>query len=187
MTRTMLFIAIATALAAFVVVGQLWSARRARRSDEDWLPRELRNATLVFTEKTFRPKQTSGFVARVDRGYRVGGELRLVELKTRERARPYTSDIIELSVQRMAVEQQTVERVSDVAYVLVQDARTKRRSVFRVRLLSNTEVIALARRREDVLNGRAAPRLAADRGLCRDCAYRAKCRARQHEALPARR
>jgi hypothetical protein len=43
-------------------------------------------------------------VAKIDRAYRVGGELKLVELKTRARDLVYMSDIIELSVQRIVVQ-----------------------------------------------------------------------------------
>lgn len=187
MTPPMLLLAIATSLAGVLIAWRAARAHRARLAEEAWLPDELRNAELAFAEKTFRSDRTGGFVARIDRGYRVAGELRLVEFKTRSHARPYPSDIIELSVQRLAIEEGRGERVSDIGYVLAQNTGARRRSVHRVRLLPKTDVVALARRREDILSGRVAPLYPPAGGLCRDCSYRTECRAAHPVASSARR
>lgn len=149
---------------------------QARASARLWLPRELRQAQLAFAEKTFRTLQPIGLIARADRGYRLKGELHVVEFKTRAFARAYSSDVIELSAQRLAIEASTRERVSEIGYVLAQDPLTKRRSVKKVRLLPRADVIALVRRREAILTGRVIPRYASSTGLCMHCAYRADCK-----------
>ena len=88
----------------------------------------------------------------------------------------YSSDVIELSAQRLVIEKSTGERVSEIGYVLAQDPSGKRRSVHKVRLLPGADVIALARRREAILKGRIVPRYTSSQGLCSHCAYRAECK-----------
>ena len=154
---------------------------RARVSERHWLPRELRHAQLAFAEKTFRTWQPIRLIARVDRGYRLEAELHLAEFKTRTRAMAYSSDVIELSAQRLAIEKSTGERVSEIGYVLAQDLLGKRRSVHKVRLLPRADVIAMARRREAILKGRVVPRYTSSQGLCRQCAYRAECNPDLHD------
>ena len=149
---------------------------RARASERHWLPRELQHAQLAFAEKTFRTWQPIGLIARADRGYRLRGELHLAEFKTRTRAVAYSSDVIELSAQKLAIEKITGERVSEIGYVLTQDPLGKRRSVHKVRLLPRADVIAVATRREAILKRRVVPRYTSSQGLCDDCAYRAECK-----------
>ena len=104
---------------------------RARASERHWLPKELQHAQLALAEKTFRTWQPIGLIARADRGYRLNGELHLAEFKTRTHAVAYSSDVIELSAQRLVIEKSTGERVSEIGYVLAQDLSGKRRSVLR--------------------------------------------------------
>ena len=149
---------------------------RARASERAWLPRELQHAQLAFAEKTFRTWQPIRLIARADRGYRLNGELHLAEFKTRTHAVAYSSDMIELSAQRLVIEKSTGERVSDVGYVLAQDLSGKHRSVHKVRLLPRADVVALARRRESIPKCRIVPRYTSSQGLCSHCAYRAECK-----------
>ena len=155
-----------------------WWARAAERQ---WRPRELRHAQLAFAEKTFRTWRPIRLIARADRGYRAKGELHLAEFKTRTRAVAYPSDVVELSAQRLAIAASTGERVSEIAYVVAQDLQRKRRSAHKVRLLPKAEVIAMARRREAILEGRVVPRYASSQGLCGQCAYRAECKPNLHD------
>ena len=161
---------------AGLMAWQMARSWRARASERHWLPKELQHAQLVFAEKTFRTWQPIGLIARADRGYRLKGELHLAEFKTRTHAVAYSSDVIELSVQRLVIEKSTGERVSEIGYVLAQDLSGKRRSVHKVRLLPGADVIALARRREAILKGRIVPRYTSSQGLCGHCAYRAECK-----------
>ena len=130
--------------AAGLVFFWLRGSRRGRNdAGEAWLPRELRGAHLAYAEQTFRSPARK-LVARIDRAYRLGGQLTLVELKTRARAAANPSDVIELSVQRLALQDQTGEHVSMDAIVLVQDRATGARLPIRVRLMDAESVEALA-------------------------------------------
>ena len=149
---------------------------RARTAERHWLPRELQHAQLAFAEKTFKTWRPIGLIARADRGYWLNGQLHLAEFKTRMRAVAYSSDVIELSAQRLAIEATTGERVSEVAYVVAQDPMGKRRTLHKVRLLQRPDVVAVAKRREAILNGRVVPRYTSSQGLCSHCAYRAECK-----------
>src|SRR5206468_3267091 len=142
-----------------------------------WWPQELQHARLAFAERTFKTWRPIRLIARVDRGYRLNGKVHLVEFKTRARAVAYSSDVIELSAQRLTIETTTGEPVSDIGHVLVQDSFDKRRSVHKVRLLPRADVIALAKRREAILKGGVAPRYSSSQGLCRHCTYHAECKA----------
>ncbi|MCU0814811.1 MAG: hypothetical protein MUC32_11150, partial [Burkholderiaceae bacterium] len=138
------------------------SRRRAPGGDEPWLPLELRGAELAYAEQRFE-SQRHGLVARLDRAYRLGGTLYLVELKTRGAYRlggtlylvelktrgcheARVSDVIELSAQRIVLQERTGEAVSRVAYVAVQkDGQGAPRPV-RVRLFGEAQVLAMRRR-----------------------------------------
>jgi CRISPR-associated exonuclease Cas4 len=161
---------------AGLMAWQMARSWRARASERHWLPPELQHAQLAFAEKTFRTWRPIRLIARADRGYRLKGELHVAEFKTRTRAVEYSSDVIELSAQRLAIEKSTGERVSEIGYVLAQDLLGKRRSIHKVRLLPRAGVIAVARRREAILKGRVVPKYTGSQGLCRHCAYRAECK-----------
>jgi CRISPR-associated exonuclease Cas4 len=168
-----LFILLAIAGLAASTVVLRW---RARASERRWLPRKLQHAQLAFAEKTFRTWQPVRLIARIDRGYRLNGEVYLAEFKTRPRAVVYSSDVIELSVQRFIIERSTAERVNEIGYVLTQNLLGRHRSVHKVRLLPRAEIIAVARRREAILSGRVVPKFTDSEGLCRRCSYRAECK-----------
>ena len=170
------FLFFALLVVAGLITWKMARKSRARASERRWLPRELQHAQLAFAEKTFRMWQPIRLIARADRGYRLEGELHLAEFKTRTHAVAYSSDIIELSAQRLAIEKTIGECVSEIGYVLAQDISGKRRSVHKVRLLPGADVIALARRREAILKGRMVPRYTSSQGLCSHCAYRAECK-----------
>jgi len=163
-------------VAAGLITLKLARKSRARASERRWLPRELQHAQLAFAEKSFRMWQPIRLIARADRGYRLEGELHLAEFKTRAHAVAYSSDVIELSAQRLVIEKTTGQWVSEIGYVLAQDLSGKRRSVHKVRLLPGADIIALARRHEAILKGRIVPRYTSSQGLCRNCAYRADCK-----------
>jgi hypothetical protein len=83
--------------------GYVWLRAKQAEPDESWLPREIAGGQLAFAEKRFESRR-HGLVARLDRAYRAGGELHLVELKTRAYFAAHASDAIELSVQRLVLE-----------------------------------------------------------------------------------
>src|SRR5436309_14896499 len=110
------------------LIGRSMALRwRARASEENWQPQVFQHARLAFAERTFKTWRPIRLIARVDRGYRLNGKVHLVEFKTRVRAVAYSSDVIELSAQRLTIETTTGEPVSDIGHVLVQDSFDKRR------------------------------------------------------------
>ena len=170
---------------AVAVVGfALVMARRrlhethAARAERVSRPVALRDAELIYMERLFRISTPVGLVAKLDRAYREpSGLIVLVEFKTRWRNQPFLSDVIQLSAQRMAVMGQTGQPVASYAYVMVK-APTRRALpiAHRVRLMTDEQVVALVRRREEILAGRGVlPRKSSSLKTCDACAFRADC------------
>lgn len=140
-------------------------------------PKALASAELAYMEQLFRINHPIRLAAKLDRAYRLrGGSLVLVELKTRWRDRPYETDVIQLSAQKLAIEVQTGQIVEPYAFVSILRPtgwRTLRHH--RVALLDADEVVALHRRREEILAGYAAPRYARSCKACDRCAFRLRC------------
>jgi CRISPR-associated exonuclease Cas4 len=153
------------------------AARRAVLVERRSRPEALLDADLVYMEQAFRVPQPVGLVVKLDRAYRLpSGRLVLVELKTRWVNRPFLSDVIQLSAQRMAVQSQTRQTVETYGYVAVEvPGNERRRQAHRVELMSEREVTALINRRKDILEGSVAPRYAASAKTCRSCAFRSQC------------
>lgn len=169
----------AVAVAVLVAMLILRRRRGAAREDAEVAsrPPALRTATLAYMEEQFRIRAPIPLVARVDRAYRGSdGELVLVELKTRWNDRVYATDVIQLSVQRVALEGQTRQRVAATGFVTVQLPKgTGAPRSHRVELMDAKKVIALHRRREDIISGRITPRYADSRSACAGCAFRTRC------------
>lgn len=146
-------------------------AERASRPDA------LRDAELVYMERLFRTSKPVGVVAKIDRAYRLpSGLLVLVELKTRWSNQPCRSDVIQLSAQRMAVMGQTGQSVASYGYVLVKaPTRPSVPIAHRVKLMTDEQVVALIRKREDILAGRILPRWPISLNTCNTCAFREEC------------
>ena len=140
-------------------------------------PAALRDAELVYLEKLFRISRPVGLVAKLDRAYRLpSGLLVLVEFKTRWSNQPCLSDVIQLSVQRMTVMGQTGQSVASYGYVIVKaPAPRALPTAHRVKLMTDEQVVALVRRREEILAGRTLPRWSLSRKTCLACAFRAQC------------
>lgn len=84
-----------------------------------WLPSELRDARLVWSEKSFYSQGPVPLSVRIDRAYKLtGGDLVLVEFKRRAQRRVFMSDVVELSAQRYVL-QRAGHFVSRRAYVVV--------------------------------------------------------------------
>ncbi len=158
----------------------LWRAclpRARERHPGAWLPKELENATIAYSEKRFVAMPPTPLGAIVDRVYRRPDQvLVLVEFKRRDRLVVYESDIVELSVQRLAVEGASREKVSEYAYVVVLAPWAETRQTMRVRLYSKERVHHLADRRNGLLKGVVPPRKAESPGLCECCVFKAECR-----------
>jgi CRISPR-associated exonuclease Cas4 len=76
----------------------------------------------------------------------------------------------------MAVMGQTGQSVASYGYVLVKaPAPRALPTAHRVKLITDEQVVALVRRREDVLAGRVLPRWSYSQKACLTCAFRAQC------------
>lgn len=163
-------------LALALLLARAWAGRKgsAERASR---PKALVDAELVFMERLFRIRAPVPLVAKVDRVYRLPrGSLVLVELKTRRQDRPYLTDIIQLSAQRLAIEVQTGEVVEPFAFVSVLHPTSRRRwASYRVRLLDEGELVGLAQRRTQIVSLQTDPAYASSARACTGCAYRAKC------------
>jgi CRISPR-associated exonuclease Cas4 len=167
------------AIGLLLAVGWLLHTRSIG-SEQKWLPKELRDAELVYAEKVFRSGGTMPIVAKCDRGYRTKkGVIILVELKTRRVNRTYLSDVIELSAQRFSIQMQNGENVAEYGYVLVQRPGGKSKYLHRVKLLLPEEILALARRREVILTDIASAATTCSKGLCQKCAYCRECHSQE--------
>jgi CRISPR-associated exonuclease Cas4 len=172
----------AVAVVACLIVVLAWTRRNdAARSavlvERRSRPEALLDSDLVYMEQAFRVPQPVGLVVKLDRAYRLpSGRLVLVELKTRWVNRPFLSDVIQLSAQRMAVQRETHQAVESYGYVVVEaPGKRRRQQAHRVELLSEPEVTALINRRKEILVGSVAPRFAASAKTCRSCGFRSQC------------
>lgn len=168
-------------VAGAIVVLVVWVASRRWRQDAGatrqakW-PVELRGARLVYSERLFKSADGESIVARVDRAYRLrSGALVLLELKTRKADRAYLSDVIELSAQRVALQEHTGEVVVDHAWVMVLRGAGDLGGFHRVDLMSAEGVRLLIEHRTDLLAGRTAPMFSGAAAVCRRCLHLKRC------------
>lgn len=143
----------------------------------DSSPEVLQDAKLVYMEKLFRVATPIGLSARLDRAYQMlSGEIVLMELKSRRINRAFASDVIQLSVQRMALQGRTGKTVTSYGYVNVKiPGKPVQQTTHRVELMSDTEVVALVRRRQELLAHRIAPRYSNSQSMCQKCAFQSQC------------
>lgn len=159
----------------FFATGYLWLRGRQERPDESWLPREIAGGQLAFAEKRFESRR-HGLVARLDRAYRAGDQLHLVELKTRAYLAAHVSDVIELSVQRLVLEEATGEPVSSIAHVAVQLPDRSGLRTIRVELFDEHQVMAMRQRLLQLRDGKGATPLPTPRRrACEKCGHRTVC------------
>jgi CRISPR-associated exonuclease Cas4 len=172
-------------LLALVAWGFLFSRPRPPSDGDDaalaGLPNELAGAELVYAEQTFRSTE-HGLVAKLDRAYRINGEIKLVELKTRGSDQTFRTDLIELSVQRLALQEEAREVVSQTAWVIVQNNVTGVRRPHLVRLMSTEEVADLKSRYVAIVEGTLLkPEPAGKIKQCKACGHRDRCAAQFHD------
>ena len=168
----MMILAVAIGFVGWVIAG-----RRAAAAERRQRPVRLRDAELVFVERQFRSSGRWPVIARVDRVYRKpSGILVLVELKTRASPVVTRSDVIQLSAQRMAMEDELHAIVADEAYVLIpRGPRGTSLIPLPVNLMAREEVEDLMRRRDALLRGLVKPRWPASQRTCRACGFRDRC------------
>lgn len=169
--------AIVVACLALAIAWRQLVGNDAARAERASRPPALRDAELVYSESLFRSSKPVGVVAKIDRAYRLpSGLLVLVEFKTRWIDQPCLSDVIQLSAQRMAVMGQTRQAVASYAYVMLKPPMGRALPIaHRVQLMTDEQVAALVKRREEILAGRVLPRRPRSRKTCLSCAFRRQC------------
>lgn len=164
------------------VLSCLWvsiaALRRSRHdSAQSWLPPELLEAELVWSEREFRCEHPFAMVARVDRVYRrPDGVLVLVEFKRRAVARVYRSDIVQLSAQRYVL-QRAASNVSACGYIGVAhpDGRIQ---MLAVRLEGAAKVEQRLARMTGLRTQGMEPSGAIHPAICHGCLHRDVCKRR---------
>ena len=167
-------------LVALSIVFRVWTrmpGAMAVSTERASRPEALADAELLYVERLFRVSRPVNLVAKLDRAYRIpSGVVVLVEFKTRWTCRPFLSDVIQLSAQRMALAGQTGQVVAPYGYVVVKTpSKAALHTTHRVELMSERVVVALVRRREEILANRVEPRYAESKAMCRTCAFRSEC------------
>ena len=161
---------------ALAVVWHLFRRHHARVAEWRDRPAALRDAELICVEAQFRSKSRWPIVARVDRAYRLPtGLVVLVELKTRSAPAVKTSDVIQLSAQRVAVEDELRVRVSDEAFVLFPGRHSAPPAARVVRLMSREQVEAVAARHRRLIDGLDRPQWPDSERICHGCGQREVC------------
>lgn len=149
----------------------------ARQEHNRWLPAELQGATIAFAEKEFTARSPFPVGAIVDRAYRMSsGQLVLMELKQRERVKSFFSDVVELSVQKLAIEASGTGPVAPYAYIVCESPSTHRKTPLRVALLTQSEIIQLRDRHVALKTGRVIAKKADHFAMCEACGFRAECK-----------
>lgn len=168
-------------IVVIVAGGAAWLLCKALRSpsrnrgDLDWLPTELHDAKLVWSEKTFRSDEPLRVAVRIDRAYREpDGELFLIEFKRRAQRRIQLDDVVELSVQRyvLRLAGHAVNRRAYVVIILPDGTRSRAMSVD----LENTQQVERrAARVMGLLEQRLSPSGPMHPAVCTSCGHRNAC------------
>jgi hypothetical protein len=170
-------LAVAAGVTALLLLLGWLRQRGLAAGEQAWLPAELRTAKLVYSEREFITDSPVPLGARVDRVYALpDGKLVLVEFKRRAGGRVFPADIVQLSVQRVVIEQATSARVASHAYVALIDARSGRIRTRRVELECEPELLARYQRARAVLTGTTSALKTQDLVICRSCAFAGHCR-----------
>lgn len=173
-------------IGAALYLGGAWDAYLSSQgsyASDEWsrMPAELRTATLVASERDTAASIDGARVgARPDQVYRTAGsKLILVETKTRYRNVTYLSDVVELSVQRLAIDQSNKDpgtAIADYAYVrIILRGRKPKPTYKKVRLLTADQVTQVYRRYQAVVSGQIAPVAQSRHAACKNCSQRANC------------
>lgn len=178
-------ISVGLAVLVLLIAGAIWrrARRRARRRflAREGMPSELAMGRVVLSEGRIAARTGLPVDARVDQVFDVGGRWVPVETKTQlRRPRVTPGARMQLSAQAYALArsgQVAPTRVATHGWVRVPAVGAGERSRYlRVELAGAEEVEATVRRREAVLAGREAPRLAREPwSSCPNCRHATEC------------
>lgn len=158
-------------------------AGQSQYAREEWarMPSELRTARLVASERDTAAWIDGAKVpARPDQIYCTkDARLVLVETKTRNQLVTHLSDIIELSVQHLAICQTNPtpgSRLADYAYVrIVPRGRVGKPTYRRVKLLSEEQIVDHYHRYQGIVAGDIRPTSQTRKAACSSCGQRTVC------------
>lgn len=181
-----LTLAVAMLVAAAVVLLLVGLSKPDNQSTPDpyanelsQMPAEIASARLVLSERRLSTNRPIPLVARVDQVFLVHGQLVPVETKTRFLREVYDYDRIELGVQAVVLRHANVVGLRDYPvadYGFVRLVRPDGTVAYRrTSFPDEQQVIALARRRLALEQGRAEPLPAVSPRLCRSCGQRDRC------------
>lgn len=168
-------VAIVAGGAACLLLCKALRSPSRHRGDLDWLPTELHDAKLVWSEKTFRSDEALRVAVRIDRAYRKpDGELFLIEFKRRAQRRIQLADVVELSVQRyvLRLAGHVVNRRACVVIILPDGTRSRAMSVD---LEDTQQVERRAARVVGLLERRLSPSGPMHPAVCSSCGHRSAC------------
>ena len=186
-TGIVLVLAVALLLGCAAIYRQ--AARQQRREGDDyasaehrWMPDELRTARLETSEHQLTARIDGDAIpVRPDQVYRTSaGQLVAVDTKVRRGERVYPGDVIEVSIQRLALSQASryvgTVRIAPYAYIRLRPPGGQGRPVYkRVDTLPEAELVKLYRRYQDVVAGRVTPRCQTNPRACAGCGHVAGC------------
>jgi|GEM_PF-4550737 hypothetical protein len=144
------------------------------------LPSSLVGASLVLCEPKEVWAVTKPFPlhGRPDEVYLRNGVLVPLDTKTRARDVVYPVDVVKLSGYAAILRHHPAFEgtpVSSTGWIRVVNRSTGRVRHHQVELLTDNELLAIHRRRSDLLSKKATPRPATNPTYCRGCAQRSRC------------
>lgn len=151
-----------------ILVVVIWVALRRFPRRESWLPKELARARLRLVERDIFIDKPYAMAGRPDRVYELqNGLLMPLEFKNRNRFVTYETDIAELSLQAWMLRRCGHATSSD-GYVTIRQRGTGEHRCLRVRLLDDSECLALIQRYRAIMSGQVEPRTCPPRrcGTC---------------------
>lgn len=152
------------------------ASRRDHRVEMSKMPDEIATGTLVMSEEKIRTTIAGARVCgRTEQVYRTAqGVLIPVESKTRAVSRVYMSDVIQTSLQALAL-RDVRRKVADQGYVRTSHPTTKAVAYHPIQLMPRHLLERLVTRYFDVIEGRSVPTHQENRAACEKCGFRDKC------------
>lgn len=152
------------------------AGRRSHRREMALMPDEIATGRLVMSEQNLKVDLAGMRVyGRSEQVYQTAAdELVVVESKTRQASRVYLSDVIQASLQAVALAAGG-KRVASQGYVRTSRVDSGAVTYHPIRLMSRRVLEDLVVRYFDVIEGRREPRIPENRAACRNCGFRTKC------------
>lgn len=139
--------------------------------DADELPEVIRKSRIWKKEFEFVSRKL-GLVSKPDVIFKHNGQAIIGEVKTRKTFKIYQTDIIQMSVAKVVVEENGTA-VSDVGFVKIATPEGTR--WIDKQLMSRDEVMALKNRYDLIKSGKIVPGKCGNRVICHHCEFFEVC------------